>query len=748
MRNMAHLLALALLATACGHDDVDQDGVPAILDCDDNNVYVYPGATEVCDGLDNDCNGIADDDYALGGSVFFLDRDGDGFGVWEQAVVQCTPPANYVDNADDCADDDNSIFPGAPEFCDKIDQNCNDLLDDDAVDATPYYTDFDLDGYGGTETVEYHCEQPEGFIVVGGDCDDFDPYRNPEAKEFCDYIDNNCDGRVDEADSVEAIEWYNDKDRDGFGDPDDVRLSCYQPEYHLPEAGDCNDEDPDINPDAREECWDGVDNNCDESANHCDITNWKTHDDAVLAISGAGGSSYSGRDIDFIGDFNGDGFDDLIIGQYRGSISGLSPSYTGNAWIVFGHDIKPGAEQAKTDLAPGNGHIGFTSSVRYDYTGYSVEGVGDLNGDGYGDVAIGAYSQDYGGSSAGAVYLVYGDPAMKPGEYNLDAMAGMIFGTASSNYLGYASGAPGDIDADGYDDMLLPQPRARIDGKSYAGKVHVVYGGSDKIVFESADSYPALTGEETYDYVGYYSQSTVGGGDFDGDGYADILVGAPYARPDGAYYAGKAWLVYGGPTQLAGDNPLTPTSDAYWVGETTYTYMGTAFHGVGDVTGDGYEDFALCGRGFNSYSGRCYTYEGGADRLEGEMSLASAAFTITGATSSEYLGYYGVGSGDLTGDGHPEMFTGSYYHQANGNYGAGAVSVYIGGALPEEGAENIGAKDAGAHVTGKARYQYFGSSVNTHAGDFNNDGYDDMLVGAYGMSSYAGNSYLFLGVDL
>ena len=142
MRHLTTMLGLALAVTACAPQDGDGDGVPASLDCDDSDFSVYPGAVEVCDGVDNDCNEVVDDEYARGGQIFFLDRDGDGFGVWEQAKVRCAAPAGYVDNSTDCSDDDADVYPGAPEFCDKVDQNCNGDLDDNAVDADAYYTDY------------------------------------------------------------------------------------------------------------------------------------------------------------------------------------------------------------------------------------------------------------------------------------------------------------------------------------------------------------------------------------------------------------------------------------------------------------------------------------------------------------------------------------------------------------------------------------------------------------------------------
>lgn len=174
-------------------------------DCDDSNADVHPGGAEVCDGSDNDCNGLFDSadpgiDLATERS-YFLDDDGDGYGDDSTSMTSCDQPANYVLDDTDCDDNRAEVNPGASEICDGIDNNCNSLFDedDDTLDLSTtntYYADVDGDGYGvGAAVVA--CNAPSQHAEQDGDCDDGAAAAYPGASELCDGLDNDCDGGTD-----------------------------------------------------------------------------------------------------------------------------------------------------------------------------------------------------------------------------------------------------------------------------------------------------------------------------------------------------------------------------------------------------------------------------------------------------------------------------------------------------------------------------------------------------------------------
>jgi gliding motility-associated-like protein len=222
-------------------------------DCDDTNNTVYPGGTEICDLLDNNCDGNIDEGVQ---TTFYADADGDGFGDAASTTLACTAPAGFVSDNTDCNDGDNTVYPGATELCDGLDNDCNLLIDDNA--GPTWYTDADGDGFGDTATAQNACTQPAGTVAVGGDCNDNNAAINPLAAEICDGIDNNCDTQIDEGVS---IVYYADADGDGFGNPLVTTNSCAQPVGYVLDNTDCNDSNSAINSLATEVC-DGVDNNC------------------------------------------------------------------------------------------------------------------------------------------------------------------------------------------------------------------------------------------------------------------------------------------------------------------------------------------------------------------------------------------------------------------------------------------------------------------------------------------------------
>jgi large repetitive protein len=234
--------------------DRDGDGYDMESDCDDDNPTIHPGTDEVCDGIDNNCDGYIDEDVT---TSYYLDEDGDGFGDIDQSTDSCEAPVNYVPNGNDCDDQDAGVFPGNPELCDGIDNNCNEEVDENVGDV--FYSDSDGDGFGNPNDSVLSCEIEEGLVANDQDCDDANNTVYPNAAENCDGIDNDCDEEIDE--DGETL-YYLDLDGDGYGDPQNSLLSCSPPMNYVPSTGDCDDIDPLIHPSATEVC-DGLDNNCD-----------------------------------------------------------------------------------------------------------------------------------------------------------------------------------------------------------------------------------------------------------------------------------------------------------------------------------------------------------------------------------------------------------------------------------------------------------------------------------------------------
>jgi len=257
-----------------GYGDMTQDPVSACpggptdvlnaLDCDDTDADVNPDAEELCDGVDNDCDGEVDEDDAVDTLTWYEDADGDGFGDPESTTEACDPPDGYVDNDIDCDDGDAFVHPGAFEQCDGIDNDCDPATDDSELEVD-WYPDLDGDGYGDPlGASERSCLAPgEDWIDNPHDCDDTLSEVNPGAEEVCDGIDNDCDGAVDGADAVDAVTWYEDLDGDGWGG-DDV-WGCEAPEDAPEQDGDCDDTNADVNPDAEEIPGNGIDEDCDGS---------------------------------------------------------------------------------------------------------------------------------------------------------------------------------------------------------------------------------------------------------------------------------------------------------------------------------------------------------------------------------------------------------------------------------------------------------------------------------------------------
>jgi hypothetical protein len=235
----------------------------AWADCDDEQPAIHPGAAELCNELDDDCDGVVDEDDAVDAAPWYRDRDGDRFGDPAASFISCRPAPGYVSSPGDCDDLRASTHLGADELCNGLDDDCDGIEDEgDALDAMTWFADTDGDGFGDPARPRRACSPPAGHSATGGDCDDTRPSSHPEATEVCNGLDDDCDGVIDEPDADDAFTWYVDDDHDGWGDGTQAIDACYQPTDHVSVRGDCDDTDPAIHPEAGEAA-DGIDNDCD-----------------------------------------------------------------------------------------------------------------------------------------------------------------------------------------------------------------------------------------------------------------------------------------------------------------------------------------------------------------------------------------------------------------------------------------------------------------------------------------------------
>jgi predicted outer membrane repeat protein len=299
-------LSLVLLTVACG-PDADQDGFRQNRDCDDNNAQAYPKLVEVCDGIDNDCDGYVDEEVSI---VAYWDRDGDGFGDPTKGRRVCAMPEDGVEAAGDCNDLDPNSNPDALEVCDDVDNDCDGSIDEEV--QTTFYIDQDGDGHGSGDSTTGACLPPEGYAVTNDDCDDTEPAAWTNADETCDGVDNDCNGQIDEG--LPLTQQWADNDGDGYGDPDNPVLACGPGSGVVDNARDCDDTDANTSPDAIDTAGNGIDEDCDGYIDEYGVPDiYPTVDDALdAAPDGAviqldSGTfvttvDLSGRDIVFAGE--------------------------------------------------------------------------------------------------------------------------------------------------------------------------------------------------------------------------------------------------------------------------------------------------------------------------------------------------------------------------------------------------------------------------------------------------------------
>ncbi len=689
-------------------------------DCDDNDGSVSPDALEYCDDVDNDCDGSTDESSAVDASTWYRDRDRDQYGDNSKTQVACDRPGGYRSKNNDCDDNDATINPGATETCDDVDQDCDGTIDNEASDALTWYADTDEDGYGDPTSTTESCEAPSGYLSDAQDCDDGDDGVHPGATETCDDVDQDCDGSVDE-DPSGAPTWYADADDDGYGDPGETAEGCDAPSGYVGDDQDCDDGDGGIHPGATETC-DDVDEDCDGAVDDDavgletwyydgDDDGYGQDDRTKESCDAPTGYAAQGGDCD-------DELAALNPGEDEVCEDGLDNDCDGgsNACALSGASAVSAADAQ------------LTGESASDKAGSAVAFAGDTDGDGLDDILIGAPGNDRKAASAGSSYLVLGAPT---GTSSLSSADAILVGEASSDSSGEAVAGGGDVDGDGYDDVLIGG-KGNDAGASSAGAAWLVQGPfSGTSSLTAADT--CLLGEDASDYAG---SAVDVAGDLNGDGLDDLAVGAK----NHSYGGVKGGATYIVSTPSTGDVDLS-TADAMIHGDGAYDYVSTPA-GAGDVDGDGTPDLLVGAEGVDeegSGSGAAYLFLG---PISGTLSPAAADGVRYGAEFGDSAGSALDGAGDLNGDGYADSAVGAYKADDNAVRDAGGVYLLLG---PWSGSGLL--TDADAQRYGAARSDAAGISV-AGAGDTDGDGHDDLLIGAFyndDGGSDAGAAYLELG---
>gem|GEM_PF-1247467 len=696
-------------------------------DCNDSDDLAYPGANEYCDGVDNDCDGVADEDSALDSTIFYRDVDGDGFGnifIYERS---CSAGDGFVDNDTDCNDSDAEIFPGAVEICDNIDNDCDEAVDDadpDIVDPLEWFIDEDEDGFGIGNAL-LACELPApGYVNDGTDCDDENVLLNPAANEICgDELDNDCDGLIDvDDDSAIPVVWYQDLDEDTFGDPlAPLGVSCDPPTaLSAPNDTDCDDSNVDINPNASETWYDGVDQNCDG------LNDFDQDEDGYLSLD-EGGTDCDDQEATIHPDqpdLCDDGIDNncdeiadictvtsMVSWPDQQSKFGTALAYADGHVAVgaSGYDLQVqggGAvfvysdiEQAATTsiyMVEQAAHLGSTLGIS-----------NDLDEDGAAEWLLGLYGMDANGLDSGAVYWVGRD---QEGDVTLEDSLVHLSGQSAGDQFGWSLISNLDHNDDGFADLAVGAPHSDVGG-SNSGSVYLFHGPFPETRNASSADL-IIVGDNIGSSAGYDFDLA----DINGDGILDYIIGAPVHSAQN--YGGGVYVLYG-PLENFGFLSLAET---FWESDFSNSRLGAQLEAGEDLNGDGLIDIATSAPERDNGMGAVYVLSG---EDEGILDVTSAWASFYGDRVNARLGQTLL-LHDLNADTQMDLIFAAT--ESDISVDQGGVVYFAEGYIPQ-----------GSAIP---QAQYYGSEDFAHMGSALAGGETSVYVSAPGVNMDAGDVYL------
>lgn len=475
-------------------------------------------------------------------------------------------------------------------------------------------------------------------------------------------------------------------------------------------------------------------------------------------FDGVSRNDKSGDAVSGAGDVNGDGFEDFIVGV-------PTVGQAGGAYVVFG---KSGGFASASSLSTIDGTNGFRINgiAVGDQAGEAVGGIGDVNGDGFDDIAVAAYRAD---SSAGSVWVIFGKSSFtSPVDLaSLDGSDGFRLNGSAGEAAGRSVAAAGDINGDGLDDVIIGAPTPQ----NYSlGSAYVLFGKTGG--FQSTLALNTLNGSDGFKVTsstsGYAGESVAGAGDFNGDGFDDVIIGE-------SYYDGRTYVLFGKSSAFNASidlGALTSETGFRIEGQ----YIGRSVSGLGDINGDGFADIvttAAYSNYINDTVNMRYGYTGQAFVVFGQSTTPASplnvsgldgtiGFRVQGATPGDHLGDAVHGGGDVNGDGLDDFVLGvgrAEYSDAQSNFGTGRSYVIFGRTDAFPAIVNVRVPNDpdpyldgtnGFRLDGQTSGDYAGKSVSI-LGDVNGDGFDDLLVGAPDVRSggeyNVGSAYIVLGGD-